>query len=71
MDLFIAGSETTTTTLNWGLLYMIFYPDIQGVHNIHRACICCNYLAITYLLLVVLGFFFQPSLQHSFEFSKF
>uniref|UniRef100_A0AAX7T608 Cytochrome P450, family 2, subfamily P, polypeptide 6 n=1 Tax=Astatotilapia calliptera TaxID=8154 RepID=A0AAX7T608_ASTCA len=29
MDLFIAGSETTTTTLHWGLLYMIFYPDIQ------------------------------------------
>ncbi|XP_039463173.1 cytochrome P450 2J2-like [Oreochromis aureus] len=29
MDLFIAGSETTTTTLNWGLLYMICYSDIQ------------------------------------------
>uniref|UniRef100_A0A3P9CTN5 Cytochrome P450 2J2-like n=1 Tax=Maylandia zebra TaxID=106582 RepID=A0A3P9CTN5_9CICH len=29
MDLFFAGSETTTTTLHWGLLYMIFYPDIQ------------------------------------------
>ncbi|XP_063057758.1 cytochrome P450 2J2-like [Engraulis encrasicolus] len=29
MDLFIAGSETTSTTLYWGLLYMINYPDIQ------------------------------------------
>ncbi|XP_047444005.1 cytochrome P450 2J4-like [Mugil cephalus] len=29
MDLFVAGTETTTTTLYWGLLYMIHYPDIQ------------------------------------------
>ncbi|XP_013863512.1 cytochrome P450 2J6 [Austrofundulus limnaeus] len=29
MDLFGAGSETTTTTLHWGLLYMISYPHIQ------------------------------------------
>ncbi|KAG9350977.1 hypothetical protein JZ751_024866, partial [Albula glossodonta] len=29
MDLFVAGSETTSTTLNWGLLFMINYPDIQ------------------------------------------
>ncbi|XP_047443999.1 cytochrome P450 2J4-like [Mugil cephalus] len=29
MDLFGAGTETTTTTLHWGLLYMIHYPDIQ------------------------------------------
>ncbi|XP_005795628.2 cytochrome P450 2J2-like [Xiphophorus maculatus] len=28
-DLFGAGTETTTTTLHWGLLYMIYYPDIQ------------------------------------------
>uniref|UniRef100_A0A3P9CQA3 Uncharacterized protein n=1 Tax=Maylandia zebra TaxID=106582 RepID=A0A3P9CQA3_9CICH len=30
LDLFGAGTETTTTTLHWGLLYMIYYPDIQG-----------------------------------------
>ncbi|KAM9386092.1 cytochrome P450 2J4-like [Pholidichthys leucotaenia] len=30
LDLFGAGSETTTTTLHWGLLYMIYYPDIQA-----------------------------------------
>ncbi|XP_030577730.1 cytochrome P450 2J2-like [Archocentrus centrarchus] len=29
MDLFFAGTETTTMTLLWGLLYMIYYPDIQ------------------------------------------
>ncbi|XP_026161318.1 cytochrome P450 2J2-like [Mastacembelus armatus] len=29
VDLFGAGAETTTTTLHWGLLYMILYPDIQ------------------------------------------
>ncbi|KAG9483786.1 hypothetical protein GDO78_009615 [Eleutherodactylus coqui] len=29
-DLFGAGTETTTTTLRWALLYMILYPDIQS-----------------------------------------
>nr|AXE15625.1 cytochrome P450 2D3-like protein [Eremias argus] len=29
-DLFAAGTETTTTTLRWGLLYMILYPDVQS-----------------------------------------
>ncbi|XP_067368510.1 cytochrome P450 2J4-like isoform X3 [Channa argus] len=29
LDLFGAGTETTTTTLHWGLLYMICYPQIQ------------------------------------------
>ncbi|XP_030290308.1 cytochrome P450 2J2-like isoform X1 [Sparus aurata] len=29
LDLFGAGTETTTTTLHWGLLYMIHYPHIQ------------------------------------------
>uniref|UniRef100_A0A8C6TKT1 Cytochrome P450 n=2 Tax=Neogobius melanostomus TaxID=47308 RepID=A0A8C6TKT1_9GOBI len=30
VDLFTAGTETTTTTLNWALLYMINHPDIQA-----------------------------------------
>ncbi|XP_033110727.1 cytochrome P450 2U1-like [Anneissia japonica] len=28
-DLFVAGTETTATTLLWALLYMTLYPDIQ------------------------------------------
>ncbi|XP_052541924.1 cytochrome P450 2J2-like [Tympanuchus pallidicinctus] len=28
-DLFLGGSETTSTTLNWGLLCMVAYPDVQ------------------------------------------
>ncbi|CAJ1060177.1 cytochrome P450 2J6-like [Xyrichtys novacula] len=29
LDLFAAGTETTSMTLYWGLLYMIYYPHIQ------------------------------------------
>ncbi|KAL7991109.1 hypothetical protein Chor_014539 [Crotalus horridus] len=29
-DFFIAGSETTATTLHWALLYMVAYPDTQA-----------------------------------------
>ena len=29
LDLFFAGSETTSTTLGWGLLYMILNPAVQ------------------------------------------
>nr|XP_054752259.1 cytochrome P450 2J4-like isoform X1 [Lytechinus pictus]XP_054752260.1 cytochrome P450 2J4-like isoform X1 [Lytechinus pictus] len=29
-DLFIAGSDTVSTTLCWAILYMAAYPDIQG-----------------------------------------
>jgi len=33
-DLFIAGSDTTSNTLQWGLLYMAQYPEIQ--QNVQR-----------------------------------
>uniref|UniRef100_A0A0K8SBH9 Cytochrome P450 305a1 n=2 Tax=Lygus hesperus TaxID=30085 RepID=A0A0K8SBH9_LYGHE len=29
MDFFIAGSQTTSSTLDFALLHMIFYPDVQ------------------------------------------
>lgn len=39
-DLWIAGMETTITTLRWGALYMIHNPDIQAkVHAEIDSCI--------------------------------
>ena len=29
MDFFMAGSETTSTTLTWAMLYMVRYPQVQ------------------------------------------
>ena len=28
-DIFMAGIETTSSTLAWTMVYMIFYPDVQ------------------------------------------
>jgi cytochrome P450 len=29
LDMLFAGSETTSTALNWAIMFMIKYPDIQ------------------------------------------
>ncbi|NWW53517.1 CP2DH protein, partial [Pedionomus torquatus] len=29
-DLFAAGSDTTSTTLRWAILYMLFHPEVQS-----------------------------------------
>ena len=29
-DLFIAASDTTTVTLVWSMLYMIYFPEVQS-----------------------------------------
>ncbi|KFV74336.1 Cytochrome P450 2J6, partial [Struthio camelus australis] len=29
LELFLAGTETTSTTMRWALLYMAMYPEIQ------------------------------------------
>ncbi|CDQ71352.1 unnamed protein product [Oncorhynchus mykiss] len=38
-ELIIAGTETTTNTLRWAMLYMALYPNIQG-----QFCFKVNYL---------------------------
>lgn len=29
VDLFVAGGETTATTLRWGVLLLSYYPEVQ------------------------------------------
>lgn len=52
-DLFIAGTDTTTNTILWILLYMSLYPDVQGI-SVFEVCAvgaepvprCVGYLCV-------------------------
>uniref|UniRef100_A0A452GTP3 Cytochrome P450 family 2 subfamily R member 1 n=1 Tax=Gopherus agassizii TaxID=38772 RepID=A0A452GTP3_9SAUR len=35
-ELFLAGTETTTTTMRWAVLNMVAYPDIQGEGRVQK-----------------------------------
>lgn len=37
-DLFAAGSETTSTTLRWAILYMLLHPEIQRKSEDRQRC---------------------------------
>ena len=59
-DLFIGGSETTSNSLLWALLYMIREPHVQKrVHVSHKSCkavseACPSYIYIPHILFGVL-----------------
>uniref|UniRef100_A0A8D2LDZ4 Cytochrome P450 2J2 n=1 Tax=Varanus komodoensis TaxID=61221 RepID=A0A8D2LDZ4_VARKO len=47
LDLFSAGTETTSATLRWALLYMALHPDIQG--RAVRVSLHCFLMHCTFL----------------------
>jgi len=40
-DLFLAGSETTSVTLEWAMLYMTEFPEIQKKCQDEIERVCC------------------------------
>jgi len=34
-DLFFAGTDTTATTIRWGIIYLTQNPDVQGTWDLH------------------------------------
>ena len=42
LNLFVAGTDTTGTTLRWALLFMAKYPKIQGKELKIRSKVSCN-----------------------------
>ena len=41
-DLFLAGTETTSTTLRWGLIYLILHPEIQAKCRLEMSQVSTN-----------------------------
>ncbi|XP_038131728.1 cytochrome P450 2J6-like [Cyprinodon tularosa] len=39
LDLFAAGTETTATTLQWALIFLIKYPHVQGCTKVSQECV--------------------------------
>lgn len=44
LDLFLAGTETTSTTLCWGLIYLITNQDMQGEYTVHTQTTICTFI---------------------------
>lgn len=49
VDLFLAGGETTGSSLDWALLYMIMFPDVQirCFEEIHKVVGCGRPVSVT------------------------
>ena len=41
-DLFMAGTETTSATLVWGLLYLILHPEVQAKCRLEMSQVSTN-----------------------------
>ena len=50
-DLFLAGSETTSTTLTWAALYMVRYPEVQKRVQVDKFLLRYLLYTIIYYLL--------------------
>ena len=46
-DLFLAGSETTSTTLTWAALYMVRYPEVQKRVQVDKFLLISRYYLLS------------------------
>ena len=56
-DLFLAGSETTSTTLTWAALYMVRYPEVQKRVQVDK-------FLLRYLLYTIIYYLLSNLLTH-------